>query len=286
MDSKEILELKLRANLLRQDIILELASAGSGHLASPLDLADLYVLLFFKILKYKVDDPTWNGRDLLFISNGHTVPVYYAVLSMLGIISREELFTLRKFGSRLQGHPERTMLNLLESTSGPLGSGLSQAAGYAYKLQYLPDGLDKDRYVYVTLGDGELDEGNIWEAVMFAFKYKLSKLIAIVDKNDIQLAGRIKDVMPLDSIVNKFKAFNWNVFVANGHDFMDMYEKIDQAKRAAGPSVIILQTIASYGVSFLEGKYEWHGRVLEGELKDKALSELREKEKVLLGESL
>lgn len=286
MDSKEILELKLRANLLRQDIILELASAGSGHLASPLDLADLYVLLFFKILKYKVDDPTWNGRDLLFISNGHTVPVYYAVLSMLGIISREELFTLRKFGSRLQGHPERTMLNLLESTSGPLGSGLSQAAGYAYKLQYLPDALDKDRYVYVTLGDGELDEGNIWEAVMFAFKYKLSRLIAIVDKNDIQLAGRIKDVMPLDSIANKFKAFNWNVFVANGHDFMDMYEKIDQAKRAVGPSVIILQTIASYGASFLEGKYEWHGRVLEGELKDKALSELREKEKVLLGESL
>ena len=186
-------QLDQKANDIREDIIRMLEAAGSGHSAGPLGLADVFSALYFNILNIDPKNPEWPDRDIFLLSNGHTVPVQYAAMAEAGFFEKEELLTLRKLGSRLQGHPERDMLPGLENTSGPLGSGLSQGAGYAYSLQYLDD--NKHRFVYVMMGDGELNEGNIWEAAMFAGKNKLSQLIAFVDRNNIQIDGSTEDVM-------------------------------------------------------------------------------------------
>ena len=175
MDKLTVPQIQHKANDIRQDIIRMLEHAGSGHSAGPLGLADIFAALYFNILNLDPKNPEWSERDILFLSNGHTVPVQYAAMAEAGFFDVDELLTLREFGSRLQGHPERERLPGLENTSGPLGSGLSQAAGYAYSLQHIDN--VKDRFVYVVLGDGELNEGNIWEAAMFAGKYKLSQLI-------------------------------------------------------------------------------------------------------------
>ncbi len=199
-------ELELKANDIRKDIINMLEHAGSGHSASPLGLADIYAALYFDVLRHDPKNPDWNERDILVTSNGHTAPVRYAAMAEAGYFDKAELTTLRQFGTRLQGHPERERLPGLETTSGPLGCGLSEAIGIALALR-----LDKQpyRWVYVTMGDGELDEGNIWEAAMLAPKYKLNNIIGIVDRNNIQIDGPTENVLPLENLREKFEPFGW-----------------------------------------------------------------------------
>lgn len=269
-----IIQLEQKANLLRQDVIKMLEAAGSGHSAGALGLADIFAALYFDILNHDPKNPTWNDRDMFFLSNGHTVPILYAAMAETGYFEVSELLTLRKLGSRLQGHPERTMLPGLESTSGPLGSGLSQAAGAAYAFQYLND--SKHRFAYVMMGDGELDEGNVWEAAMFAGKYKLSQLIAFIDRNNIQIDGCTEDVMPLEDLAGKWTSFGWHVLEIDGHNIESIVDAVNTAKAITNrPTVIIAHTIPGKGVDFMEYDYRWHGVPPNKEQAKEALQKLR-----------
>lgn len=266
-------QLQQKANIMRQDIVSMLSAAGSGHTAGSLDLADIVAALYFDIMKIDPQNPTWDQRDVFFLSNGHTVPVQYAAMAEAGYFDKSELSTLRKLGSRLQGHPERTKLPGLENTSGPLGSGLSQAAGFAYSLQYIDN--SKHRFVYTIMGDGELDEGNVWEAAMFAGKYKLSQLVAFIDRNNIQIDGCTESVMPLEDLCLKWKAFGWHVIEIDGHNIKSIIDAVDMAKAVTNrPTVIIAYTIPGKGVDFMEYDYKWHGVAPNGEQAEKALREL------------
>ncbi|SRR6266542_5690373 len=265
--------LELKANELRQDIIKMLLEAGSGHSAGPLGLADIFTALYFNIMKHHPANPDWDGRDILILSNGHTVPVRYAAMAESGYFDKKELMTLRKLGTRLQGHPERTRLPGLETTSGPLGSGLSQAAGIAKALQ-----MDKahDRWVYVVMGDGELDEGNIWEAAMLVGKYKLTNLIAIVDRNNIQIDGPTEQIMPLGDLRAKWEAFGWYVLEIDGNDVEAVIDACAMAKAVVEkPVIIIAHTIPGKGVDFMEYDFHWHGSPPNAEQAKTALKELR-----------
>lgn len=251
-----------------------LKEAGSGHSAGPLGLADIFAALYFNILNIRPEEPEWADRDIIFLSNGHTVPVQYAAMAEAGYFPKEELLSLRKLGSRLQGHPEREKLPGLENTSGPLGSGLSQAAGYAYSLQYLDDALH--RFVYVVMGDGELDEGNIWEAAMFAGKYKLSQLIGFVDRNNIQIDGTTEDVMPIEDLKGKWESFGWHVIEVDGHNVESIIDAVSQAKAITNrPTVVICHTIPGKGVDFMEYNYKWHGIPPNADQAKEALEDLR-----------
>ncbi len=267
-------QLQHQANLIREDIIRMLEEAGSGHSAGPLGMADLLTALYFEIMNVDPQNPEWDGRDYFFLSNGHAVPVQYAAMAERGYFPVEELLTLRKYGSRLQGHPERTKLPGLENTSGPLGSGLSQAAGVAYAFQYLDN--QKHRFVYVATGDGELDEGNIWEAAMFAGKYKLSQLIVYVDRNNIQIDGSTDTVMPLEDLSGKWQSFGWHVQEIDGHNIESIVDAANMAKAITNkPSVIITHTIPGKGVDFMEYDYKWHGVPPNHEQAREALKKLR-----------
>ncbi|MFZ2125653.1 MAG: transketolase [Candidatus Saccharimonadales bacterium] len=267
-------QLRHKANDIREDVIKMLEAAGSGHSAGSLDLADIFATLYFNVMNHHPKNPEWEDRDVLFLSNGHTVPVQYAAMAEAGYFEKEELMTLRKLGSRLQGHPERLKLPGMESTSGPLGCGLSQAAGYAYSLQYI-DNI-KHRFVYVVMGDGELDEGNIWEAAMFAGKYKLSQLVAIVDRNNIQLDGNTEDIMPLEDLRAKWESFGWHVLEVDGHNVEGIIDAIDTAKAITSrPCVILAYTIPGKGVDFMEYDYKWHGVSPNSDQARDALQKLR-----------
>lgn len=269
-----IKQLEEKALTIRQDIIRMLEHAGSGHSAGPLGLADIFAALYFHILNYRVEEPEWDGRDVFFLSNGHTVPVQYAAMAEAGFFPKEELMTLRRFGSRLQGHPERTKLPGLENTSGPLGSGLSQAAGYAYVLQYID--RQPHRFVYAVTGDGELNEGNIWEAAMFAGQYKLSQLVVIIDRNNIQIDGTTEDVMSLEDLHGKWESFGWHVQEVDGHNIESIVDAVSMAKAITTmPSVIIAHTIPGKGVDFMEYDYHWHGAPPNSEQAKDALNKLR-----------
>lgn len=255
----DIARLEEQANRTRISIIEMLEAAASGHSAGPLGMAEILTVLYFAVMKHDPRDPEWAERDVFFLSNGHTAPVLYATLAHSGYFEVDELKTLRQYGSRLQGHPERTALPGLENTSGPLGSGLSQAAGYAYALQHIDKELH--RFVYVAMGDGELNEGNIWEAAMFAGKYKLGKLIGIVDRNYIQIDGLTEDVMPLDDLRAKWESFGWHVLEVDGNNVAELLGAINQAKAVAQkPSVILAYTVPGKGVPFMEYDYKWHGK--------------------------
>lgn len=253
-----ITQLKHKASELRSDVIRMLEAAGSGHSAGALGMADILTALYFSIMNYDPKNPDWADRDLFMLSNGHTVPIQYAAMAEAGYFEKDELLTLRKLGSRLQGHPERIKLPGIETTSGPLGSGLSQAAGAAYAIQY----LDKQphRFVYTIMGDGELDEGNVWEAAMFAGKYKLSQLIAFIDRNNIQIDGSTEDVMPLEDLRGKWESFGWYVLEVDGHNIESIINAVDTAKAVTNrPVMIIAHTIPGKGVDFMEYDYRWHG---------------------------
>ena len=268
----QIHKLEEKANEIRQDIIKMLLEAGSGHSAGPLGMADIFSAFYFNILSHNPKNPNWEERDRLFLSNGHICPVRYATMAHAGYFPISELKTLRKLGSRLQGHPERTKLLGVETTSGPLGSGLAQASGYAYAAR-----MDKKTFrVYCICSDGEHDAGNHWEAVLFAGKYKLSNLTAIVDRNNIQIDGYTEDVMPLEPLEDKYKAFGWHVLEVDGHNIEEFIDAVGEAKAIyEKPTVIIAHTIPGKGVDFMENKFEWHGKPPNKEEAKKALHELR-----------
>lgn len=273
LTDEKVKELELKANTTRESIIEMLLEAKSGHTAGPLGMADIFTLLYFHTLKHDPKNPSWSDRDRLVLSNGHICPVLYATMAHAGYFPVEELKTLRKFGTRLQGHPHREWLPMLETSSGPLGAGLAQAVGMA-----IADRMDTSsgKHIYCLLGDGELDEGSNWEAIMLAGKEKLHNLIAIVDRNNIQIDGFTEDVMPLDSLRAKWEAFNWHVVECSGHDFRAIHEALEEAKAVfERPSVIIAHTIPGKGVKEFEEKYEWHGKVPNKEEADMALKELR-----------
>lgn len=250
-------QLELMANTIRQDIIKMLVEAGSGHSAGPLGMTDIFTALYFEVLNHRPKQPAWPERDVLILSNGHIVPVRYATMARAGYFPVKELMTLRKLGSRLQGHPERTRLPGLETTSGPLGSGLSQATGIALAMRM---DAQRSRFVYCLLGDGEQNEGNIWEAAMFAGKNKLANLIAITDRNNIQIDGPTEEVMPLENLRAKWEAFNWHVLEMNGHDFSDIIKTINEAKAIENkPVMIIAHTIPGKGVGYMEYDFHFHG---------------------------
>lgn len=250
-------QLELKANDIRQDIIKMLEEAGSGHPGGSLGQADIYTALYFNLMKHDPKNPDWDERDILIQSNGHTCPVRYATMAHAGYFDRKELMTLRKFGSRLQGHPERHKLPGLENTSGPLGSGLSQAAGMAMALRLKKE---QHRWVFVTTGDGELNEGNNWEAIMFIAKYKLTNLIAIVDRNNIQIDGPTEIVMPLEDLRHKWESFGWHVLEIDGNDIEAVIDAVNMAKAIVEqPVVIIAHTVPGKGVDFMEYDFHWHG---------------------------
>jgi transketolase len=252
-----IRELENKATQIREDIIEMLTEAGSGHSAGPLGMADVFTALYFHILHHNPKNPDMLDRDRLILSNGHIVPVRYAAMARAGYFPVKELKTLRKLGSRLQGHPERLRLPGMETTSGPLGSGLSAACGIA--LSWKMDGI-KDRRVYCLTGDGELDEGNIWEAIMFGAKYRLSNLTVIVDRNNIQIDGPTEKVMPLNELADKWRAFNWHVVEIDGHNIQQIIDACNMAKAVEDqPTVIIAHTIPGKGVDFMEYDFHWHG---------------------------
>lgn len=274
LSDKKILDLELKANEVRKSIIEMLVEAGSGHTAGPLGMADIFTLFYFDILKHDPKNVTWDDRDRVVLSNGHIAPVLYATMAHAGYFPVSELKTLRKFGTRLQGHPHREFMPWLETSSGPLGAGLSQAVGMA-----LADRIDKkdgDRYIYCFMSDGELGEGNSWEGVMLAGKNKLRNLIAIIDRNNIQIDGNTEDVLPLEPLASKWKAFNWHVIEVSGHDFLALKQAVVEAQAVfEKPTVIIAHTIPGKGVHEFERDYTWHGKPPSKEEAEMALSELR-----------
>jgi transketolase len=261
------------ANDIREDIIRMLEHAGSGHSAGPLGLADIFTALYFEVMNIDPKQPNWPDRDIFLLSNGHCVPVQYATMANAGYFDRKELLTLRQLGSRLQGHPERTKLPGLENTSGPLGSGLSQACGISLAMR-----MDKQthRWVYVVMGDGEQDEGNVWEAAMLAGKYQLNNIISITDRNNIQIDGPTESVMPLESLRAKWEAFGWHVLEINGNDIEAVIDACTMAKAVVEkPIMIIAYTVPGKGVDFMEYDFHWHGAPPNHEQAVKALHELR-----------
>jgi len=271
LDDKKILELQKIANEIRILIIKSLVKAGSGHSGGPLGMADVFTALYFNSANIKPDNPDWEDRDRVVLSNGHICPVFYATLAKRGYFPIEELATLRKFESRLQGHPHRGALPGIENTSGPLGEGLSQAIGMA-----LVGKMDKkDFYVYCLTSDGEHQEGNTWEAAMLAPKYKLNNLIQIIDRNYIQIDGRTTDVMPLDPLKEKYLSFGWHVIEIDGNNISEIINAIEKAKKVTDKPIFILaNTVPGKGVSFMENDYTWHGKPPTEEEAEKALAEL------------
>ncbi len=266
-------QLETKAEEIRESIIKMLRTAQSGHSAGPLGMADILTALYFAVLRHDPKDPEWPERDLFVMSNGHCCPVLYATMAHAGYFSKKELLSLRQLGSRLQGHPQRISLPGLETTSGPLGSGISQAAGMALGLKIQGN---KHRFVYFTTGDGELNEGNIWEAAMFAAKNSLGNLIGIVDRNNIQIDGNTEDVMPLEDLAEKWQSFGWHVQEVDGHNIEAIIDSLMMSKAVSDrPSLIIAHTIPGKGVDFMEYDYRWHGKPPNALEATEALAELR-----------
>jgi transketolase len=275
LTDREIHSLETRANKIRESIIKMLLEAGSGHTAGPLGMADVFTALYFHILRQDPKNPAWPERDRLVLSNGHICPVLYATMAHAGYFPVSELMTLRKLGSRLQGHPHREFLPMLETSSGPLGSGLSQAVGMAL-ADRMDRGRNSERYIYCLMSDGELDEGQSWEAAMLGGKEKLRNLIAILDRNNIQIDGFTDEVMQLEPLCDKWVAFNWHVDEINGHDFNEIVGAVERAKAVfERPSMIIAHTIPGKGVKEFERDFHWHGKPPNKEQARMALAELR-----------
>jgi len=272
LTDKKTEEIELRAESIRETIIEMLVAAGSGHTAGPLGMADIFACFYFHLLNHDPAHPQWPERDRLILSNGHIVPVRYAAMAHAGYFPVAECLTLRKFGTRLQGHPEREKLPGVETTSGPLGSGLGQAAGMAYGAR-----MDGKKFrVYCLMSDGEQDAGNVWESAMFAGANKLSNLTAVIDRNNIQINGMTEDVMPLGNLRGKYEAFGWHVLEVDGHNVGAIISAVEQAKAIyEKPTVIIAHTIPGKGIKEIEFDYTWHGKPPTKEEAQKFLAELR-----------
>jgi transketolase len=273
LHEKKLKTLEEKANGIRQDLISTLLEAGSGHSAGPLGMADIFTAFYFHILNHNPKKPDWPERDRLVLSNGHICPIQYVTMAHAGYFPIEELKTLRKLGTRLQGHPHRGTLPGIETTSGPLGSGISQAAGMALAAR-----MDKKKHrIYCLTSDGEHDAGNTWEGVMFAGKNKLSNLTVVIDRNNIQIDGVTEDIMPLEPLRQKYEAFNWHVIDVDGHNIEQFVDAINEAHAIfEKPMCIIAHTIPGKGVSFMENDYTWHGKPPNAEEAKLALEELRE----------
>ncbi len=272
ISEQKIEELELKANDARELLIEMLTEAGSGHTAGPLGMADIFTSMYFHVLNHDPKNPEMADRDRLILSNGHITPIRYVTMAMAGYFPIEELKTLRKFGSRLQGHPERERLPGLETTSGPLGSGLGQACGIAYGARM----DDKKFRTYCLMSDGEHQEGVLWESVMFAGKYKLANLTGVIDRNNIQIDGMTEDIMPLENLRAKYEAFNWHVLEVDGHNIEQFVDAVEQAKAIfEKPTVIIAHTIPGKGIKEIEFDYNWHGKPPKPEEAKKFLDELR-----------
>jgi transketolase len=275
LDDKKLKFLEEKANDIRTSIIDMLLEAGSGHTAGPLGMADVFTALFFHVLHHDPQNPNLGTRDRFVLSNGHICPVYYATLAHAGYFDIAELKTLRKFGSRLQGHPHREFLPIVETSSGPLGSGLSQAVGMAL-ADRIDNGRGSSKQFYCFLGDGELNEGQNWEALLLAGKEKIQNLTIVIDRNNIQIDGFTEDVMPLNPLDKKFEAFNFHVQVIDGHNFEQIVGAFGEAQAVFDkPSVIIANTIPGKGVKEFERNFEYHGFMKNKEEGIKALEELR-----------
>ncbi|HEY4489852.1 MAG TPA: transketolase [Candidatus Paceibacterota bacterium] len=259
LSDTRIKELELKANDIRVSIIEMLLEAKSGHSAGPLGMADIFTYLYFEALKHDPENPDWPERDRLVLSNGHICPVLYSTMAHAGYFPVDELKTLRKFGTRLQGHPHRDFLPSLETSSGPLGAGLSQAVGMAI-ADVMDNGIDTSRTIYCLMSDAEQEAGNTYEAALLAGKLNLRNLIGIIDRNNIQIDGFTEDVLPLEPLAEKWRARNWHVVEIDGHNFEDIHRGINEAKAVfENPSVIIAHTIPGKGVSYMERDFKWHG---------------------------
>ncbi|MDD3890242.1 MAG: transketolase [Syntrophomonadaceae bacterium] len=260
-----------KARIMRRDIVTMLGEAGSGHTGGSLSAADIVACLYFWEMNIDPDKPRWEDRDRFVLSKGHAAPVLYAALAEKGFFPREELMGLRKLGSPLQGHPDRKKLAGVEASTGSLGQGISWSVGMG-----LAGKMDKkDFRVYALLGDGELQEGIVWEAAMAAAHYKLDNLVAFVDNNGLQIDGRVDEVMSPLPIPDKFRAFGWEVLEIDGHDCRQIMEALNQARTIKGkPTAVIARTIKGKGCSFMENRAEWHGTAPNKEQVEKALSEL------------
>lgn len=260
LTDEKIALLEKKALDIRRSIIESLIEAKSGHTAGPLGMTDIFTYLYFHALKHDPKKPDWEYRDRVALSNGHICPVLYATMAHAGYFPVSELMTLRKFGSRLQGHPHREFLPALETSSGPLGSGLSQCTGMAI-ADRIDNGRTSGRQIYCLMSDGELNAGNSWEGAMLAGKEKLHNLTAIIDRNNIQIDGFTEDIMPLEPLADKWRAWNWHVIEVDGHNFRDIDRAFGEAKaQFSKPTVIIANTIPTKGIPAWERMFEWHGK--------------------------
>ncbi len=269
----DIKKLEDKAVEIREDILNMLGKAGSGHTGGSLSLVELLLTLYFYEMRHNPENPGWDKRDKFILSKGHGCPALYAVLADAGYFPREWLWTLRKMGSRLQGHPQKDISMGIEASTGSLGQGLSIACGLALSAM-----LDSNKAVrtYCLMGDGELQEGQVWEAAMMAVHYKLDNLCAIVDWNKLQIDGWVKDVMGIEPLNKKWKAFGWEVFEADGHNFESIMEAFNKARGVKGkPAIILARTVKGKGVSFIENQAGWHGIAPKKDELKRALEELR-----------
>ncbi len=281
MKIEDTKKLKLIANGIRQDVIKMLYEAKSGHSAGSVGLADIFTVLYFNQMTHNPENPEWDKRDRMVLSNGHVCPVLYAALAEAGYFPKEELTTLRKLGSRLQGHPHRGTLPGIENSSGPLGQGLSQAVGMAIvgKTEH------KNWRVFCVVSDGEQDEGQTWEAALLASKYKLGNLIAIMDRNNIQIDGTTQEILPLEPLKEKYEAFGWHVIEIDGHYIKGLIKAIEEAKTVPHkPSMILAKTVPGKGIPFMEYMVEWHGKPPGKEQMEEALKVLEHKKKLIEAE--
>lgn len=275
-------QLERMANTIRQDIIKMLVEAGSGHSAGPLGLADIFTALYFRILNHNPQKPKWENRDRLCLSCGHNVPVRYAAMARAGYFPVSELKTLRRINSRLQGHPGHLhLIPEVEHASGPLGQGSSVAVGMALAAKL----NQQKHYVFCVVSDGEQQEGQTWEAAMLAGKHQLNNLIFIMDRNNIQIDGYTENVMPLESIAEKYRAFNWHVIEIDGNNMEEIIDACQYAKTIyEKPTMIIAHTIPGKGVDFMEFDYKWHGNPPNDKQAKEALHDLRTLRGKIVGE--
>jgi len=267
-----IKSLEERAKIIRRYVIKMLAKAGSGHPGGSLSAVDLLVVLFYNKMRHNPQQPKWQDRDRFILSKGHGCPALYAILADMGYFSVDKLETLRQFGSILQGHPCMKTTPGIEISSGSLGQGLSVGLGIALAAK-----LDKKDYrTYVMLGDGEIEEGQIWEAAMAASHYKAENLCAILDQNELQIDGFIHDVMSSHPIPAKWRSFGWHVIEINGHNYKAIIDAYNEAEKIKGrPTIIVAKTVKGKGVSFMENQVDWHGKAPTKEEAEKALAELK-----------